>query len=131
MKIHALRLTRGQDLKKGIIEFTKKNKIKAGCILTCVGHLTRATLRMADASIVKDFENEYEIISLVGTLCQDDVHLHISLSDKEGRAIGGHMKDNCIIGVTAEIVIAEFEDFVFKREFDSTTGYNELKVENH
>ena len=129
MKIHAFRLTKGQDLKKEILKFTQEKYIQAGCILTCVGHLSRATLRMADAKIIKNFEEEFEIISLEGTLCQDNIHLHASLSDKDGNCVGGHIKDNCLIGITAEVVIAEFDNLKFSREYDEDTGYKELKVE--
>lgn len=130
MKTYAIRLTKGMDLKQELIEFTKKNNIEAGCILTCVGHLTRATLRMANAQIINDYEKEFEIVSLVGTLCQDDVHLHICLSDENGNCIGGHMKNNCIVGITAEIIIGELEDYKFTREFDKNTGYEELTINN-
>lgn len=129
MKTYALRLTRGQDLKKELIKFTKEKNIKAGCILTCVGQLSRATLRMAEAKVIKDFEDVYEIISLEGTLCQDNVHLHLALSDAEGKCTGGHVKDNCLIGITAEIVIGELDDIEFSREYNEDTGYKELKIE--
>lgn len=130
MKTYSLRLKRGKDLRKELMNFTIKNGIKAGCILTCVGCVTRATLRLADGKTVKDFENNYEIVSLTGTLCEDGVHLHISLGDDEGRVIGGHMKDGCLVGTTAEIVIASLEGVNFKREFDEETGYDELKIMN-
>ncbi|MBS3051318.1 MAG: DNA-binding protein [Candidatus Aenigmarchaeota archaeon] len=128
MKLYALRLRPNQDLKKELIKFTKENKIQSGFIITCVGSLRKATLRMADENIVKDYENRFEINSLSGTLCQDDVHLHVSLSDENGSEIGGHLKEGCIIYVTAEIVIGEAEDMLFSREFDKETGFNELEI---
>ena len=128
MKTFALRLHPNQDLKKELIKFTKENKIQAGFIITCVGSLRRATLRMADESIIKNYANRFEINALSGTLCQDDVHLHISLSDENGSEIGGHLKDGCIIYVTAEIIIGEAEGMVFSREFDKETGFKELKI---
>ena|SRR3989338_333467 len=128
MKTFALRLQPNQDLKKELIKFTKENKIQAGFIITCVGSLRRATLRMADESIIKNYANRFEINALSGTLCQDDVHLHISLSDENGSEIGGHLKDGCIIYVTAEIIIGEAEGMVFSREFDKETGFKELKI---
>ena len=128
MKTFALRLHPKQDLKKELIKFTKDNNIQAGFILTCVGSLSRATLRMADETIIKDFEKRFEINSLVGTLSQDGAHLHISLSDETGAEIGGHVKDGCLIYVTAEIIIGELEDAKFSREFDGQTGFKELVI---
>jgi len=128
MKTYAIRLLPKQDIKKELQKFTKEKGIKAGFIMTCVGCVTRATLRMADETIIKDFEKKYEIVSLVGTLSPDGVHLHISLSDEEGNTIGGHMKEGCLIYVTAEIVIGELEDVEFSREFDENTGFKELVI---
>jgi len=128
MKIYAFRLTEGSDLKQEIIRFGKENNIQAGFIITCVAGLKRATLRMADDSIIKDFEEKFEVVSLVGTISKKDVHLHICLSDKDGKCIGGHVKDRCIVATTAEIIIGESEDHVFLREFDEKTGFDELIV---
>lgn len=129
MKTFVFRLLPGQDLKKELVSFTKINNISAGFIVTCVGSLTRATLRLANETIIKDFETKFEIVSLVGTLSQDGVHLHISLSDDTGKTIGGHLMENCVIYSTAEIVIGELEDVIFSRKADAATGFRELFVE--
>jgi len=123
MKSFALRLHPNQDLKQKLIRFTQENKIKAGAILTCVGSLKKAVIRTANKEESMDIEQNFEIVSLTGTLCQNDVHIHISLSDEEGHVIGGHLKEGCIIRTTAEIVIISFEEFSFRREFDTETGY--------
>ncbi|MBI2152043.1 DNA-binding protein [Candidatus Woesearchaeota archaeon] len=128
MKVHVLRLHPKQDLKEELVKFTKENNILAGFILTCVGSLMKATLRMADEDETKNFEENMEIVSLVGTLSQDGVHLHISLSNKEGNTIGGHLKEGCLIYTTAEIVIGELEELIFSREFDKQTWFKELMV---
>ena len=127
MKTFALRLLPGQDLKVELKKFVNENNSQAGFILSCVGSLKHAKLRMADESI-KEFSEEFEIVSLVGTLCQDGCHLHLSISDKNGNVFGGHMKDNCIVHTTAEIVIGESERFAFSREHDESTGFKELVV---
>jgi hypothetical protein len=128
MKTFALRLHPKQDLKEELIKFTKENNIQAGFVLTCVGSLARATLRMADENFVKDFEEKFEIVSLVGTLSQEGVHLHVSLSNKDGTTTGGHLKEGCPIHTTAEIIIGELEDCKFSREFDERTGFKELVI---
>ncbi len=130
MKTHAIRFLPGQDLKKELEKFVKEKNIKAGFIKTCVGSLVKATLRMAGAKVIKNFEKKYEILSLVGTLSPDGLHLHIALSDEEGNLVGGHMKEGCLIGSTAEIIIGQLEDVEFTREFDQNTGYPELKIKS-
>jgi predicted DNA-binding protein with PD1-like motif len=128
MKTHALRLIPGQDLKQVLQDFIAKNQISAGCILTCVGSLNGAVLRMADETIIKKYDGKFEIVSLVGTLCADGCHLHISIADKEGNVFGGHVKEGCNIHTTAEIIIGECEDLIFTREPDESTGFKELLI---
>jgi hypothetical protein len=50
------------------------------------------------------------------------------VADKDGKTIGGHMMDGCLVYTTAEIVIGEANDLVFFREEDSTTHLKELKI---
>jgi predicted DNA-binding protein with PD1-like motif len=64
----------------------------------------------------------------VGTLSLHGIHLHISISDKNGKTIGGHLVEGCIIYTTAEIVIGTSEDFIFMRAVDQNTGYKELEI---
>ena len=106
MKTYAIRFLPGQDLKKELVTFVEENNIKAGFILTCVGSLVQATLRMAGAKVIKIYDDKYEILSLVGTLSPDGLHLHVALSDDQGHVIGGHLMEGCIINVTAENLVA-------------------------
>lgn len=128
MKIHAFRLTKGMDLKKSIEQYVVNNKIKSGVILSAVGCLYQVCLRTADGKTVKTINEDCEIVSATGTLSIDGCHIHISVSDVNLRTIGGHLKDNCLVNVTAEIVLAEFNEYNFSREFDENTGYKELVI---
>jgi predicted DNA-binding protein with PD1-like motif len=127
-KIYVIRLHPGDDLKIKLSEFVKEKKIKAGYIITCVGSLSRATLRLANRNETETWKESFEIISLAGTLSPDGNHLHISIANKEGVTIGGHLMDGSIISTTAELVIGEAPDLSFTRETDSTTTFKELKV---
>lgn len=128
MKVFALRLKPNMDLKKSLKIFGESNNIQAGYILTCVGSLSQAKIRFADQSNSKIFNQKFEIVSLVGTLSINGIHLHIALADKEGKTIGGHLDEGCIIYTTAEIVIGESEEFTFVRNIDEQTGFKELKI---
>ena len=48
MNTSSFRLKPGQDLFDSIEEVLKENKIEAGCVLSSVGSLTHATLRLAN-----------------------------------------------------------------------------------
>lgn len=128
IRVHALRLGPGQDLRGAIENFAKTKKIRAGFIITTVGSLDAATLRLADQSDPTHFAGKFEIVSLGGTLSPDGVHLHLSLSDATGRTIGGHLVPGCRIYTTAEILIGEARGLVFNRQTDRVTGYIELTI---
>lgn len=68
----------------------KEKGLKAGFIITTVGCLEKVTLRLEDQNSASSFSETFEIVSLVGTLSQDGVHLHVALSDSTGKTIGGH-----------------------------------------
>ena len=128
MQIHTFRLKPGEDLWDGIESFIVARNIEAGCILCSVGSLTHATLRLADRDHYNEYDGYFEIVSVTGTVSIYGSHLHLAISDGDGKTIGGHLVNGCKIYTTAEIVIAVFEDAVYKREFAEDSGYEELVV---
>jgi uncharacterized protein len=128
MQIHTFRLKPGQDLFNEIEAFIMEKKVEAGCILSSVGSLTRATLRLADQSHSSEYAGHFEILSLNGTVATSGLHLHISISDGDGQTIGGHLVSGSKVYATAGIVIAEFEGIIYRREFAEDSGYEELAV---
>ena len=123
------RLLPGTDLKQALQSVVKEHQLSAATMVTCVGSLNVAHLRLAGAQTTQTLEGPFEIVSLVGTLSPDGVHLHLSISDTEGNVIGGHLLDGSIVHTTAEIALAIYQDIVFSRPKDSSTGYGELKVQ--
>lgn len=128
METYAIRLRPNQDLRHELEAFATANNLQAAFILTCVGSLRHAALRLADKPDTTQYEGKFEIVSLVGTLSKDGPHLHISLSDGTGTMIGGHLQMGNLIYTTAEIVIGELTDKVFSRPIDTETTYDELEI---
>ena len=129
MKIYTFRLKPNQDLFDSIETFVAEKKIEAGCVLSSVGSLTHATLRLANRSFYNEYEGHFEIVSMTGTVSTNGSHIHVSLSDGDGVMIGGHLVSGCKIYTTAEIVLAVFEDVVYRRELlENDSGYEELTV---
>lgn len=128
MKTYAFRLKSGQKLREEIDSFVNSTGVKAAVVLSGVGNLQRAELRMSDATITKTYEGTYEIVSLIGTVNIGKSHLHISISDKDGNVYGGHLQFGSVVGITAEIVIGELDGLEFSRKYDKQTGYDELVV---
>ena len=123
-----IRLKPHQDLKKELMVFAAKEKLKAGFIVTCVGSLEQSNLRFANQPAGTLRKDHFEILSLVGTFSDTSAHLHLSLADSTGATMGGHLLDDNLIYTTAEIVIGELTDIQFEHEKDSTYGYHELSV---
>lgn len=128
MKTYTFRLKPGQDLFDEIGSFVRANNIETGCVLSSVGSLTHATLRLANREYYNAYEGRFELVSLNGTVSIHGSHLHISISDGDGATIGGHLVSGCKIHTTAEVIIAELDDAVYKREFAEDSGYYELSV---
>jgi predicted DNA-binding protein with PD1-like motif len=129
MQYFAFRLKPKQDLKKAIDEFISAHKISAATIITCVGSLSKATIRLNMAKVVKEITGNLEIVSLVGTLEAGNSHLHLSIANEEGAVIGGHLLEGSIVMTTAEVVIGVLDKTVFKREMDEQTGFKELVIQ--
>ncbi|XP_054474928.1 bifunctional protein GlmU-like isoform X2 [Anoplopoma fimbria] len=115
--------------------FVEERRLRAPFIITCVGSVTKATLRLANATATNTNEvihlsGRFEIVSLVGTLNRD-AHVHICLSDGEGRTVGGHVIGDLEVFTTAEVVVGNAVDLQFTREMDDRTGFPELVVQTH
>lgn len=129
MRAHALRLRPGDDLRDALLAYVAKHHLWAGAVLTCVGSLTVATLRLANQEGPTEYRGHFEIVSLVGTLsATGGSHLHLSVADSTGRTLGGHLLAGCRVYTTAEIILAALPELEFTRETGPTFGYKELVV---
>ena len=129
MLTYSFRLKPRQDLFNEIERFVRDRNIEAGCVLCSVGSLAHAVIRLANREFPSEIEGPLEIVSLTGTLSTHGSHLHISISDADGKTIGGHLVEGCTIYTTAEIVMAAFEDVIYRRELlMDDSGYEELVV---
>lgn len=128
MQVFTFRLKPGQDLFNEIEAIVAERNIEAGCILSAVGSLIHATLRLANREIHSKYDGYFEIVSMTGTISVHGSHLHISISDENGKTFGGHLLPGCKIYTTAEMVLGIFENVVYKREMCELSGYEELIV---
>jgi predicted DNA-binding protein with PD1-like motif len=126
-RAHVLRLRPGDDLRDSLLAYVAQQHMSAGAVLTCVGSLTVATLRLANQERSTEYRGHFEIVSLVGTLsATGGSHLHLSIADSTGRTIGGHLLAGCRVYTTAEIVLVALPELEFRREVDPVFGYKEL-----
>jgi uncharacterized protein len=131
MKQYTKRLHNGEDLKKEIENFAEEKNISAGCILSLVGGLSKTVLktpRKPGEMSQHVIEKDVEIVSGTGTVSKHGHHIHLAVTDKDGKTVGGHLDYGCIVRVTTELVILSFNDVVYTREDDPETGFKELTV---
>jgi len=128
MKVVPLRLQPGADLRQALEAWMDEQQEQAGCVISAVGSLSLAQLRLAGGTQATAIQGELEILSLSGTLSPDGAHLHIAIADSSGAVIGGHLCAGSRVRTTAELVIGLLPDWQFSRELDPATGYPELRI---
>ena len=126
MKEYAFRLVNGDDLKLAIEEKCQLLNIDTAIVLSSVGSISHLNIRLADAIEYLDEEDDYEILSLNGTISKGKAHLHISVADEDGTCFGGHLMPGTIINTTCELVLGILQEYSSNRVFDEDTGYNEI-----
>ena len=126
MKEYATRLIKGNDIKEEISKICLANHFDTAVVLSAVGSVDKAKIRLAKAINYLEVEEDFEVVSLIGTVSNGKCHLHISLADEIGNVIGGHLCEGTIVNTTLELVLGVLEDYESSREFDDSTDFNEI-----
>lgn len=134
----AVRLLPGDDLRTGIMAPVLSRGLKAAWMVSCAGSLTQFAIRFANESNVNvSSMSHFEIVSLSGTLSSNNYgekegswHLHIAVSDSNGKTYGGHLASNVnsTVYTTVELVIGYSCEFEFERAVDGSTPWDELQI---
>jgi predicted DNA-binding protein with PD1-like motif len=123
-----LRIPALADLREVLAALPAQHGVEAAFVLQGIGSLSVARIRYAGAPDVTELRGDLEILTLGGSLSPDGPHLHITVSDAEGKVTGGHMGPGCLVRTTAEVLVALLPGHRFSRELDQDTGYKELFV---
>ena len=121
-----LRLEPNADLRASL-ETAAASSLSA-FVVCGIGSLSNARLRLAGAESETVVPGNVEILSLSGTLTPDGAHLHMAVSDEQGRVTGGHVCYGNTVRTTAEVLLAQLPQWRLTREHDPLTGYKELVV---
>jgi predicted DNA-binding protein with PD1-like motif len=128
MRALPVRLHPQQDLRSALQALLAGHQAGAAFVLQGIGSLSTARIRFAGISEPTELHGDFEILTLAGSLSPDGVHLHISVSDAQGRVLGGHVAPGCIVRTTAEILVVLLPDHAFSRAPDPSSGWDELVV---
>jgi uncharacterized protein len=123
-----LRIGAGADLRAELDTVLAAHGAAAAFVVQGIGSLCVAQLRFAGRPDCTELRGDLEIVSLGGSLSPDGSHLHMAVSDADGRVTGGHVGPGCIVRTTAEVLVVLLPGYRFSREDDPATGYKELCV---
>ena len=128
MQALPLRPNPGDDLRASVVAALLASGHGAGFVLQGIGSLSVAQLRYAGLPQPTALRGDLEILTLAGSISADGAHLHMAVSDAQGRVLGGHVGPGCIVRTTAELLLALLPGQQFTRERDPRTGYPELTI---
>lgn len=118
----------GTDLLEGLTSIVQKENIRLGRI-HAIGATTHAVVAYYDQNTKQynpmEFSGGMEILNLTGNISIRDrkpfVHVHIVLSDREGKAFGGHVLPGTKL-FALEVFIDELDGEELVRSHEEKTG---------
>jgi predicted DNA-binding protein with PD1-like motif len=128
MDLIPLRLHPGDDLKPALESWLELPAGGSGWVVSGIGSLTVAQLRLAGRTEPSVFDRDLEILTLQGSLCRSGSHIHITVADANGAVLGGHLCAGSVVRTTAEVLVARLPQWQLQRAVDPTTGYRELEI---
>lgn len=128
-----LRMEKGEKIHESLIDFARKKEIKSATTHG-LGAVQNAELGCYDLNkkeyLHRNFPEALELLSLTGNITWLDgapfPHSHVSLSDHEFRAFGGHLFE-AEVAVTLEMSL-QTHDFVVERKMDESVGLCLIEV---
>ena len=128
LELLPVRLLPGEDLRRALEQAVAAQGVSAAFVLSGIGSLKPAVIRLAGATELLTMEADIELLTLAGSVAVQGSHLHLSVSDAQGRVSGGHAGYGCIVRTTAEVLLALLPQWQFTREQDAATGWAELVI---
>ena len=130
---HLLRIDKGEELVAALVEFCESNSITLANV-SALGAASEIVVGLFDGHSKEyachEFSGMFEITNITGTITTMNgnvyPHLHITFSDKNCHAFGGHL-NRCVISATCEMILDIVGGSV-DREYAPGVGLNLLKL---
>lgn len=127
---YVLSIDNHQEIVSAVKAFCEENRIFAGTV-NGIGAVNHAVLRFLDPATKKYvdgvFEEQMEIVSLVGNISMKDeevyLHFHATFGRRDYTCIGGHLL-SAVINGACELVVERFDGKALSRLFDPESGLN-------
>jgi len=122
------RLFEDEDLLEAISDAAKQTGTKAG-FFVLIGTLKKAKLGFYQDGKYEPIhiDEPVEIVSCMGNISLKDekelvVHAHLSVSNRKGEVLGGHLLPGCVVAATAELTLLESTGVKLQRKLDEKTN---------
>ena len=132
-RVVAFRLSPGEDVLEGLQQACEKHHINNGVILSGIGSLDGA--RFFDPVPLPNKKAGYgysdpielfgpiELVTAAGMICHNEkgellFHVHVGLSDGNGRGYGGHLIAGNKVLLTVDMVLGEVSGLTMGRKYD-------------
>ena len=140
-RVLVVRLKPGTDVLLGLQAACEEAGIKNGVIVSALGSLSRVSIcnpteqpgtKMGYGyGMPQILHGPWELLSASGVICHEEngelnLHVHISLSDPNGNAFGGHLTEGTKVLITVDAVIAELDGIQMERKYDDSVGFTIL-----
>ena len=118
----------GDEVAEGLKQFAKEQMMSASSF-KAIGALSAVKLgwfnwETKQYDVVVDFNEQVELLSLIGDIAEKDgepqVHAHVTVGRKDGTAHGGHLL-SALVRPTCEVVLTESAKHL-RKEIDSESG---------
>lgn len=123
-EVFRLRLDRDDLVLESLLDAIKQHDIQDGAVLTALGSVQECTYHNVK-SLAATAEQQFttvkgptEILSANGIIAAGEPHIHVTLSNLEKGAFGGHLEKGCRVLYRAELTIAKFSGVPLARKLN-------------
>jgi len=123
-EVFRLRLDRDDLVIESLLDAIKQHNIQDGAVLTALGSVQECTyhnvksLAATAEQVFTTVKGPTEILNANGIIAAGEPHLHITLSNLEKGAFGGHLEKGCRVLYRAELTIAKFSGVPLARKLN-------------
>jgi len=124
-EVYRIRLDRGDLVLESILSTIKKYNIQDGAVLTGVGSVSECTYHWVSTTGEKavdkytTIKGPTELLGLDGIIAAGEPHLHMTMSQPDKGAFGGHIENGCKVLYRVEVTIAKFAGAPLERKPNS------------
>jgi len=113
-EVYRVLLDRDALLLESIVDVIKQKQIQDGHVMVTAGSVQECTYHYVASTdvkpkdVFKTVKGPFEILNAGGIIADGQPHIHLTLSDPEKGAFGGHLEKGCRILYLGEVTIVKY-----------------------